>query len=50
MLHYEDNIKEHADIAQRELDRVARDARPVMLQIGINAKLRDGKYTAREVE
>ena len=50
MLRDKDQIVNHGHIAQRKLDRVARDARPVALHIAVDGLLRDAEDAAREVE
>ena len=50
MLKHKHNIEDNRDVSQRQLDRVSGQPTPILLQVGIDAELRQGKYTAYEVE
>lgn len=41
MLDHEDDVEKDADIAQQQLDRVARDSTPVVLKRRVNDELHD---------
>lgn len=50
MLQHEEHIKKDANLAQAKLDRVARDAAPVVLEVAVDALLADAQESAPEVQ
>lgn len=50
MLQHKHRINDKTDITQRKLDRVARQAAPIVLQARVDQQLRDGQDAADEVE
>ena len=50
MLEHEDGIEEDAHIAETQLDRVSRQARPVVLQRRVQDELQQRQYAARYVQ
>lgn len=50
MLDEEYGIVQDGDVSERELDGIACDAGPVMLQVTVDSLLGDAQETAREVE
>lgn len=50
MLCYEYDVEEHTDVPQSQLDRIARYARPVALQVAIDAQLQNREDTPSKVK
>lgn len=50
MLSDEDAVVDHADVAERKLDRVTRDAAPVTLLVAVNGLLADTQDATRQIE
>lgn len=50
MLCHKDDVVHHGHIAQRKLDGIPRDPRPVALQIAVDALLGDAQDAAGKVE
>lgn len=50
MLSDEDAVVDHADVAERKLDRVARDTAPVTLLVAVNGLLADAQDATRQIQ
>lgn len=49
VLEHEDDIEQYRYVSQPQLDRIARDPRPVVLQARVDEELRNGQHAADEI-